>query len=343
MPHVLVRRDLQVQLRRPPQAFQLAVPQPVVGEEVHRRIWSQSGGEAGRGGDVLIVVVVAGDHGHPHGHGHAEVPVNMTDVVQDQFIGDPGVRPVLLRVHVLHVQEPQVHVGEDPIHGLPGGEDAGLHRRVETGLPGRAEQGLGKGRMGQEFPAAEGHAAAGGVQEQLVLQHPVQHLLHGHFLPGDLPGVRGADGDAGPAVHAEAPVRLLLHGPLQLREAHRLFGAGFDAGPAARALRVVGHELGGGGIGLRIGAPEAAQGAALQEHGDPDARAVMDGIALDVEYGSLAAHLFFGHGNPSVSAHSTISRGKGQAGGPAISPAGALKNGHSCVILLSNKLNRMRS
>ena len=62
------------------------------------------------------------------------------------------------------------------------------------------------------------------------------------------------------------------------------------------------HELGDGGLRLRIGAPYAPQGAAFDKDIGADTRSIMDAIVLDVEdgtsYGSKRVR-HIGHSFPS--------------------------------------------
>ena len=79
----------------------------------------------------------------------------------------------------------------------------------------------------------------------------------------------------------------------------RAFGDGLPRtdGNARIALGTAGgpdHEVGAEGDPLGIVAPEAVEGAALEEDGRPDARAVMDGEVLDIKYEARVPATFFG-------------------------------------------------
>ena len=70
-------------------------------------------------------------------------------------------------------------------------------------------------------------------------------------------------------------------------------GTGLDTGAAAlpaNTLLLIDARLHPGLQTLRVAAPEAVQGASLQEHFCPDAGSVMDGEVLDIEYGSFCGH-----------------------------------------------------
>ena len=58
-----------------------------------------------------------------------------------------------------------------------------------------------------------------------------------------------------------------------------------------QAVVAVVHDLYSGELGLRIGAPFAAEGTSFQEDGGPHAGAVVDGKLLNIENNAFYFHL----------------------------------------------------
>ena len=77
--------------------------------------------------------------------------------------------------------------------------------------------------------------------------------------------------------------------------------AGLQAGGAADAALGIEQELGRRGLALGVVAPGAVQWATLHKDGGADARAVVDGKALDVEYEPCLGRLWHGPGLTSSS------------------------------------------
>ena len=127
-----------------------------------------------------------------------------------------------------------------------------------------------------------------------VSLHPVEHFGNRHASPCRLDRSRRAYFGT-----LQAGVTVLpLNDPGVLHDGDCLLGAGFDALAAPDALDVPGNELRGRSQRLRVAAPPAAKWAAFEEHRRTDARPVVDGEALDVEYhtagfGDVAPHVPF--------------------------------------------------
>ena len=180
-----------------------------------------------------------------------------------------------LRVHELEVVQEGVRVGQHPPEPLVGHMAAGVDVHTDAVLVQPPGEGLYIVHvLGQNLAAGEGHAPAG-----LLIEHPV--LLQGPDqvpdlpgLPGPLPRAVGANVHAGPALAAGLPVR--RHG--------RPAGTHLDAFPTAGAPILVEHQLPGIPLALRVVAPEAGEGTALEKHRGADARAVVDRVLLDVQH-----------------------------------------------------------
>ena len=144
--------------------------------------------------------------------------------------------------------------------------------------------GLEKGRrelgLHERISAGQRDAAARLLVEDAVALDLGQNVLDADLAADDLQGVIEAGLGA-----AAAQVAL---GPVDGHDAGGVYGdgpgrAGFDASVAARAAGGPVHELGSDRDAFRIVAPEAAQAAALEKDGRPDARSVVDRVALDVK------------------------------------------------------------
>ncbi len=141
------------------------------------------------------------------------------------------------------------------------------------------EDGGGEGGLERGVAAGEGHAAARRLVERAVPQHLRGHFLCGLRLAGQHQPLCEALLDALSADDALRPVVDVP--PLRIEDlpavrTHR------DARAAADAARGVEADFGLRADAFRVMAPEAAQIAALEKDGRTNARAVVDGEALDV-------------------------------------------------------------
>ena len=70
-----------------------------------------------------------------------------------------------------------------------------------------------------------------------------------------------------------------------------LLGTGVYTFLAVQAIVTVVHDLYSGKLGLRVGAPFAAEGTSLQKDGGPHARPVVDRKLLYIKNNSFCFHL----------------------------------------------------
>ena len=248
-----------------------ALAQPVEGEKVDladavgRR-------QLRRAGDVLHAVVDVVDQGNADDHLRAAVS-QTAQVVQDLPVGYADVRTVHRVVHGFYVIEHAVALVGHRLQVLVGGEAGGFDGGVDALLPQGCQHRGGKLPLQQHLAAGERHAAAGIVVVHLVPEKLLHQLLYRHLL-------RRQRQRAGAAVlHAgQTPAAV---GTVQVAAAD-VPGTDLHAAAAADALVPPVEPRVGERLGLRIGAPAAAQGTALKEHHRADAAAVMDAVFLDV-------------------------------------------------------------
>ena len=140
---------------------------------------------------------------------------------------------------------------------------------------------------GGRLPTADGDPPAGLLIERPVGQQLCQQLGDG-VPPG--PQSEGAE-PAGPLAGAAGVAPLPVHLDRPLLEGEGPPGADVQALSAAGAQLSLEAQLVLVALTLRVAAPAAAQGAALEEHGGADAGTVHKGAMDDVEdQGGRLAH-----------------------------------------------------
>jgi len=191
--------------------------------------------------------------------------------IELRFVGSGG--------GMLHVVEEEVRVREHFFHFAPGCEAGGFDRRVEPTLLAEAEDLGCEAGLCERFSSAQSDSPARAQEERGVLRDFLRCFLRGH---------PAAFHDTGPCV---ADLAACPAGPAELGAefdaasgAHdRALGTGVEAGPAGDARVRAVEKLGLEGLRFGIGAPETPEPAAFQEEHRPDARSVVDGVALNVE------------------------------------------------------------
>ena len=135
----------------------------------------------------------------------------------------------------------------------------------------------------QRFAAGKGHAAARVVVKNTVPRDFEHHVGDRHATADQLPGLGRAGRRARPASQAVGPIdRRGPRGGVAVCRRQRTGRLGIRRSPSTvgastRSLGLRFHALG-------IMAPPTSQRTALQEHGRPDPRPVLDRILLDIEY-----------------------------------------------------------
>ena len=191
---VVGRRLVVVQLVHHAQAQVLAEAEAVVGQQLVVDDVLVGSDERQHRPDVLLVGVDAGDQRRAGDEVDVgEGLVGLLEVRQDPLVAHAGPLLVPLRDRQLVVVEHRVDVGQHLLHVLPGHVARRLDGRVEAALVGPLQQGGAEVRLQQALAAGEGHAAAGGAVDGLVLLHLGQHLVHGHPLAEHLERARRAE------------------------------------------------------------------------------------------------------------------------------------------------------
>ena len=198
---------------------------------------------------------------------------------------------------MLYIVENDIGVGEDRFHDRPGHRTAGLHGGGNARLPAQLCQGAGELWVRQGLAAGDGEPAVRAVKEP-VSGHLVEGFARCHGMAHDAAGLGGTAIHTAAAGSAERAVGVDPVGAVR-PAGDRLLGTGLDALAAAGTLVRKVHELGRPGLGLRVGAPQAPQGAALDKHVGPDAGPVVDAVVLDVEHGAGDSSESFRHGGHS--------------------------------------------
>ena len=166
-------------------------------------------------------------------------------------------------------------------------------------IAAQPHQGAGERGVGKSLPAGDSEAAVGPVKET-VPRHLVKNLARRYRAAHNGPGLGGAGVDAVSAGRAAGAVGAHAVGAV-LPAGDRRLGTDADTAAAPGTFVRQIHELGRGGLGLRVGAPDAAQGAALDEHVGADARPVVDTEVLGVENGAGDRPELFQHSQSVLS------------------------------------------
>ena len=204
--------------------------------------------------------------------------VESPKILQYPITGDSDQRLMEFRRR-LDIPEPQVHEGKQLFNLFPGGEAAGLHAGVYSGLTRCREQFASEVEVREGLPTGDGESAAGVVVEYLVRQDYLHDLWNRHRLSGDFQCADGAFFRASSAVLAPIAVDMVA----VLPEYMAALWADSCASAALRAFLGIEEELRFKGVRLRVVAPSAAQRTALQEDHRADAGAVVDREFFDVE------------------------------------------------------------
>ncbi len=179
----------------------------------------------------------------------------------------------------------QLEIGEDLIRGLAEcvhrfrfGIQAGFDVGSDSALPAAFEHREREVRAHHAFPAGECYAAVRAVKRFVELDF-AEGFGHAHLPRVKAHGSRGAGFDAVAAARAG----VLVDNRAPLVPADRAFFAGGDARAAPRADVPCVPNANLRRNPFRILAPGAPQRTAFEKKGRPDAVAVVDGEALDIE------------------------------------------------------------
>jgi hypothetical protein len=136
------------------------------------------------------------------------------------------------------------------------------------------------------LPARERNAAAGKLIEELVGQDLVHDLLHSHAAAFEFKCAREAGGNALATELAPFPDE----GVDAVVKFVGVIRTGGDAAATGNATIRVVAKFRCGMLALGVVAPEALHGAAFEEYGCADPRAIMKGEPLNVENNVTRSH-----------------------------------------------------
>ena len=170
----------------------------------------------------------------------------------------------------LEIAVDEVTASDDPLKDLLRRVSGSLNGAVDPVIPEPVEQIRSKIRLGQHLAARQRDPAAAHIVQRLVHRQLLRKLYGIHDLPGN------AQKSLGTGVQTA-----------MIRRAVRV-GAGKPTPPAMDAAGFL-HQFRGRRLSLRIVAPEAAHGTALEKDRGPYAAAVVHRKFLDIE--EYAAHI----------------------------------------------------
>ncbi len=205
----------------------------------------------------------------------------LSEVAEDGLVGAPGLGPMDARIDVLDVEVDQVHIRQQSAQCFRIAQSRGIQAGMNARLVGAAQDLQSKLGLGQDLAPGEGDPTTGVLIEVKVAADHGSYFVRRHLLATEAHGVvrarlhTVAAGGAHVTVDDDA-VGSHADGPQ---------GAGLYAAIAAFAERLAMHEFRLRALGLRVGAPHAAERAALEEDGSADARTIVDAVPLDVENG----------------------------------------------------------
>ena len=269
---------------RPADCRVFAPGEIVTGQEPDRNRRAPQGREEFPGfPEVVLGIVPAGHERHPDFERNS-AGIQPAQVLQYRPVVRSGAFPVHAGIDRFEIEEEQVRPRQEPLEIAPRHIAAGIQRGVDSVVAELPEQRLAELRLKQRFPAGKRDASAGGLVE-----HPVGGQQPERFRNGD-PFSVNPQCAGGTAFHALAAGRAAVPVDGVDPVFEPVSGAGSGALSARQAFRGEERKFRFAADRLRVVAPDAAQGASLQEERRPDAGAVVHGERLDVGENSFGFH-----------------------------------------------------
>ena len=198
----------------------------------------------------------------------------------NQICPDACSFPVLFSIIALDVKEQEVKERRKPVKDFRAHAAGGLDRSMDSFLFEVSDQVFRKIGLHHAFPSGDRDASAGFLIEIDILHAHVKDLVD--CLIFSLIGQRAA-GTALYTGQASGTFLKIYMDPSVLCGSDCVFGTGMYTFLTVHAVLTVVHDLHPGGLGLRIGAPFAAEGTSLQKYGGPYTGAVVDGKLLNIK------------------------------------------------------------
>jgi len=195
---------------------------------------------------------------------------------------------------MLDVKQQRVEDTAGGVQDFPRREAAGFRRSADVPAFGLAQQGQGALRLKKRFAAGNGHAPfRAGIELAVLLHDPQNGIDRADVAIGNK---RLGGTGLGAGLVAVAAVGAMDGEGFSRRPGDGTVRTGFDAARAGFAEAATGVEgdLPESFLGFRVAAPTATQRASLEEDHRADARAVVDGIFLDIEDGACAVFVVRG-------------------------------------------------
>jgi hypothetical protein len=180
---------------------------------------------------------------------------------------------------MFNVIEDEVGVLQYSLEIFPGTIAAGLYRRMDLFSFASFQEISNKLRLPSGLPSANGHAPSGVLEKNDIFFNLLKNFLDTHESSEKLSRIRKTAFDAFPAVFTQLPV----DDELTPVHPHGSFRAQINARSTTDTFRWEISDLLKEALALRIAAPETSKSAALHEDQEPDARAVVDGVPIDVK------------------------------------------------------------
>ena len=201
------------------------------------------------------------------------------EIVENAVVGHAGEFHMALRVGLLDIVEEEIDGGEDALQMGKGDGAARFDGAVEALGGRRLQQGGGEADLAERLSAGEGYATVGDVVEGAIFEQFLHDLGNGCIPSHDFQALCVTTCGTGAAGKADGAIE----GVLSVFHAVGVLRAVFEAVAAADAFfRLEGEER---MVCLSLGvmAPEAGEGAALEENGGAYAGAVVDRETLYFE------------------------------------------------------------
>lgn len=196
-----------------------------------------------------------------------------TDVLENDLVGNACVELVLIGVHMLKVNKEKLRIGNDLPYHILRSEESRVHAAMESPVTKFFKDFEKIIRMHERLATADGHTTAAACHDSPFLLDDCHQFVHAPFLAAHL------ERDCRTFLDALSAVDAILQ--LTWIKSVR---TGLDTAQAADTFLLLEQTLALGTLAFRIVTPYATERAPLHEDGCADARSVVDGVTLDIEY-----------------------------------------------------------
>ncbi len=230
---------------------------------------------------MVRIIIKVENEGQAHSNVGSSI-VEISQVGEYLYVRRAGVLEVTSVVHILDIEEEQIHVRHHLVKDRDGHGATCFDTAMYTLLSGRVQQGPGKPGLYQRFPTREGHPSTGRLVKRLVAYHALHDGVNVHLAANELQRSRPTRLHTDTARFADIAVQDMMSVDQGMRPvwAHPEAIAASDTGfRLKREERARVQPLG-------IMTPHTSQWTALQKHRRAYPRPIVNGKALYVEYSS---------------------------------------------------------